>query len=87
MAYYHFVYALFSSKCNRIYIGRTSNIKARLRSHYYFANKGYTQKFRPWKLVYLEKCDSISKASSKERQLKSAKGRAFVWSVIDQKFN
>ena len=83
---YHFVYALFSTKHDRIYIGATSNIKSRLKSHYYFANKGYTSKFRPWRLVYLEKCLTKKDAYSREKQLKSAQGRIFIKSIIYKKF-
>ncbi|WP_425545334.1 GIY-YIG nuclease family protein [Gangjinia marincola] len=51
----HLVYALYSEKFDKIYIGCTSNINARLKRHYYFSNKGFTAKFRPWKLIFLEK--------------------------------
>jgi len=40
-------------------------------------NKGsstYTKKFRPWKLVYLEKFKTRSKAIIREKEIKSYKG-------------
>ena len=83
---YHFVYALYSKKNNKIYIGRTSNIKARLMSHYYTGHKGYTIKFRPWKLIFLEKCDSLADSIIREKQLKSARGRDMIWKLIQSKY-
>ncbi|MEP5610768.1 MAG: GIY-YIG nuclease family protein, partial [Cyclobacteriaceae bacterium] len=82
---YHFVYALYSRKFDKIYIGRSSNIKARLKSHYYFSSKGFTSKFRPWKLIFLERCDTVSHSIVREKQLKSANGRAYIRSIILQK--
>lgn len=79
---YHFVYALYSEKHHKIYIGYSSNIKARLKSHYHHSNKGFTFRFRPWKLIYLERIENRSKGLIREKQLKSAKGRDFIWSLI-----
>ncbi|MEQ8903846.1 GIY-YIG nuclease family protein [Ekhidna sp.] len=84
---HHFVYALYSPKFNKIYIGRTSNIKARLMSHFYTGTRGFTVKYRPWRLAYLEKCRNKNEASRREKQLKSAKGRQFVWEKIQIKFH
>ena len=83
---YHFVYALYSKKYNKIYIGQTSNIKARLMSHYYTGHKGYTIRFRPWKLVFLEKYDSLADSIIREKQLKSARGRDMIWKLIQSKY-
>ncbi|MEQ9425159.1 MAG: GIY-YIG nuclease family protein [Cyclobacteriaceae bacterium] len=81
-----FVYALYSTKYNKIYIGRTSNIKARLMSHFYNGHKGYTSKFRPWRLTYLEKCQTKVESIMREKQLKSAQGRNFIWEKVKAKF-
>ncbi|WP_370086339.1 GIY-YIG nuclease family protein [Ekhidna sp.] len=83
----YFIYALYSSTYNKIYIGRTSNIKARLMSHYYTGTKGYTLRYRPWKLVYLERCEDLKTSMVREKQLKSAQGRAFVWNIIKKSFS
>ena len=48
------VYALYSSKHDKIYIGYTSDIEQRMKSHTVLANKGWTVKYRPWMLVYYE---------------------------------
>ncbi|MFO7825668.1 MAG: GIY-YIG nuclease family protein [Cyclobacterium sp.] len=46
------VYALYSEKFDKIYIGFTSDLQKRLISHNELGTKGWTIKFRPWKLVY-----------------------------------
>ncbi|MCD6556244.1 MAG: GIY-YIG nuclease family protein, partial [Bacteroidales bacterium] len=46
------VYVLYSEKYDKIYIGYTSNIEQRLLSHNKLSQKGYTVKYRPWKIVY-----------------------------------
>ncbi|MBK5278823.1 MAG: GIY-YIG nuclease family protein, partial [Bacteroidia bacterium] len=39
---------------NKIYIGFTSNLEARLLSHNQLATKGWTIKFRPWTVIHTE---------------------------------
>jgi putative endonuclease len=77
------VYALYSKEFDKIYIGFTSNIEARFYSHNVAANKGYTVKFRPWIILYSEETESKAAAMKREKQLKSAKGREFIWSLIN----
>ena len=59
------------------YVGRTSDIKARLHAH----NEGrspHTAKFKPWQLVtYLTFSDETN-AIEFEKYLKSGSGRAFA---------
>jgi len=45
------VYALYSRKYDKIYVGFTSNLEQRLISHNELSNKGWTPKYRPWELV------------------------------------
>ena len=79
------VYALYSSTFNKIYIGYTSNLAERLLSHNELATKGYTVRFRPWTVVYTEDYKTKKDAMSREKQLKSAKGREFIWDIINNK--
>ena len=76
------VYALYSENFSKIYIGFTSNLPERLKSHNYLGKKGYTRKYRPWVLVYSEVFEVKSQAMKREKELKSARGREFVWSII-----
>ena len=76
------VYVLYSEKYNKIYIGYTSNIEQRLLSHNELETKGYTSKFRPWRLIYTEVFSEKSEAMKREKQLKTAKGREFIWNLV-----
>ena len=76
------VYVLYSEKYEKIYVGYTSNIEQRLLSHNELETKGYTVKYRPWKIIYTEEFLLKSDAMRREKQLKSAKGRGFIWNLI-----
>ena len=65
----YFVYIIYSPNNDKYYKGFTTNPLARLNKH----NEGfsrYTANFRPWKLVYLEKCFDKKSALIRERKLK-----------------
>ncbi len=77
------VYVLYSETYEKIYIGYTSDLENRLLSHNKLSNKGYTVKYRPWKVVYTEEYSDKNDALKREKQLKSAKGREFIRTVIE----
>ncbi|MBT1687193.1 GIY-YIG nuclease family protein [Dawidia soli] len=72
------VYVLHSLQNDKIYIGYTSDLESRLKSHNELATKGWTVKFRPWTLVHTEVFETKTEAMRREKQLKSARGREFV---------
>ena len=76
------VYVLYSAKYDKIYIGYTSNMEQRLLSHNVLGTKGYTLKYRPWEVLYTEHFEDKSSALQREKQLKTAKGREFIRSLI-----
>jgi putative endonuclease len=76
------VYVLFSERFNKIYIGMTSNLEERIKSHNELGIKGWTKNFRPWIIVYQEEYPNKSEALKREKQLKSAAGRNFIWTLI-----
>ena len=79
-----YVYALYSSKFNKIYIGQTCDLTNRLIEH----NSGksfYTKRFIPWEIIYTEEFETRGEAMKREKQLKSQKGREFVWNIIKKK--
>jgi putative endonuclease len=79
------VYVLYSQSCKKIYIGYTSSLEERFRSHNELATKGWTIKFRPWKIVHKEIFESKADAMRREKELKSAKGREWIWHLIKDK--
>ncbi len=76
------VYVLYSENYNKIYVGYTSNIEQRLLAHNHLETKGYTLKYRPWKLIYTEVFSEKSEAMKREKQLKTANGREFIWKLV-----
>jgi putative endonuclease len=78
------VYVLYSEAFQKIYVGFTSNLAERFKSHNELATKGWTIKFRPWKIVHTEFFESKTDALRREQELKTAKGREWVWKMIDE---
>jgi len=76
------VYALYSETHHKIYIGYTSDLEARIASHNSLSEKGHTKKYRPWRVILKEEFVSKTDAMKREKQLKSAKGREFIWNLI-----
>ena len=76
------VYVLYSREFEKIYIGFTSDLETRFKSHNELGTKGWTIKYRPWIILYQEEFDSKSEAMKREKELKSGKGREFIWSLI-----
>ena len=81
------VYALYSSKFDKIYIGYSSNLPERIKSHNEFGTKGWTIKFRPWELIYSESFDNKASALKREKELKSFSGREFIRTKIIKEKN
>ncbi|MBF4518709.1 GIY-YIG nuclease family protein [Flavobacterium sp. ANB] len=78
------VYILYSGKFKKNYTGYTSNLIERFKSHNFLETKGYTLKFRPWVVIYVEFFNSKSDAMKKEKYLKAGIGREFIKSLIQQ---
>ena len=72
------VYVLYSEKFDKLYIGFTTDLHNRLLSHNHLAKKGFTVKYRPWKLMHSETFQSQKEAMRREKQLKSGQGRKWI---------
>ena len=72
------VYVLYSGSFDKIYIGFTSNLEQRFLSHNKLGKKGWTIKFRPWKIIYTEEFDDKKEALKREKELKSSRGRDWI---------
>ena len=73
-----YTYVLYSRAFDKFYIGYTSNLESRFKSHNELSVKGYTVKFRPWVIAFSEQFDSKAEAMKREKQLKSSRGRAYI---------
>ena len=80
-------YALYSPDHEKIYIGYSSDLDARMLSHNKRGKKGWTIKYRPWEVVYSQEFTTKAEAMKREKELKSAKGRAFIWEIIEKKYD
>ena len=80
------VYALYSPGYDKIYIGYTSNLEQRMLSHNKLGKKGWTKRYRPWEIIFTEGFEDKAEAMKREKQLKSAKGRDYVWDCVRQKW-
>ena len=76
------VYVLYSPKYDKIYIGYSSDVQTRFKFHNELARKGWTIRFRPWIIAHSEDFDAKTEALKREKQLKSAAGRRFIWNDI-----
>ena len=72
------VYVLYSETHNKIYIGFTADLAERFKSHNELGTKGWTVKFRPWKIVHTELFETKQAAMAREKQLKSSQGRTWI---------
>jgi len=72
-------YVLFSVQFNKIYIGFSSDIENRLIAHNHPNNKGWTRSFKPWKIIHHETFTTKAEAMKREKQLKSAQERKYIW--------
>ena len=72
------VYVLHAARQDKIYIGFSSDLEARLKSHNELATKGWTIKFRPWNLIHAETFETKREAMKREKELKSSRGRDFI---------
>lgn len=81
------VYVLYSQQFNKIYIGFTSDVNARIESHNSEKNTGYTKRYQPWAVFYTEQFETKKEAMQREKELKSSRGRNFIWNKIIREQN
>ncbi len=68
----YWVYVLYSVDFDKIYVGCTGNLEARLLSHNVNGKKGWTLRYRPWALIHKESFINKSDALAREKQLKGS---------------
>jgi putative endonuclease len=74
----HDVYVLYSEKFNKHYTGRSKDVPDRFLSHNDKAPKGFTVRYRPWKIILIEEYETVMEASTREKWLRSGVGRDFI---------
>lgn len=74
--FYH-VYVLRSKKNNKFYIGYINDLRKRFKDHN-SGKSGYTKSRGPYELIYYESYRNKEDARSRELQLKSGTGKAYL---------
>jgi len=74
----YIVYVLYSDTYDKHYTGFTSRLEDRILSHNSLSGKGYTKKYRPWRLIYQKEFNNKTDAMAYEKWLKSGVGRDFI---------
>ena len=78
------VYLLYSEKFNKTYIGYSSDVELRLQWHNELSERGWTKKYRPWKIIYLEEYGSKSEALQREKYFKTGVGREKIQQILNE---
>jgi putative endonuclease len=63
-------YTLYSVKFDILYIGFTQDLISSFHSHNSSANSGFTVKYRPWKVIYVDFFETKTAAMQREKELK-----------------
>ena len=72
------VYILKSLSSDKHYVGYTQNLISRFKSHNELSKKGFTIRYRPWQVIYVEFFNTKKEAMNREKFLKSGKGREWM---------
>jgi len=81
----YYLYIIRSLKNNSLYKGISSDWELRLRQHNNGKNQS-TKSYRPYKIVYLEKCASRQAARQREKYFKSGVGREKLKKLTNKTF-
>ncbi len=77
----YYVYILYSESGDRYYKGMSQNPERRLDFHN-TRERGYTSRYRPWKLVYTKGFQSKTDALAAERKVKGWRNRVMIERLI-----
>ena len=77
----YYVYALTTKDKDRIYVGMTTNLEARIKEHNSGKMKS-TKGYRPWFLFYFEEKHTSLAARIREKKLKSGAGKEFLRKIL-----
>lgn len=83
---FYYIYVLYNSSKNFIYIGFSENLKERVRKH----NAGEvrsTKAYQPFVLVFYEAYPTKSDAKRREKYLKSNKGKTTLITMLKDYFD
>jgi len=73
----YFLYILKSGRVEKYYTGISQNPKRRLEYHNSI-EKGFTSRYRPWKIVFVKEFSSKKEAMQMERKIKGWKSKKMI---------
>ncbi len=76
-----YTYILKSKKDGKMYTGFTKDLRKRFKQHNDNLD-GYTKGRGPFKIIYYEACENEYDARSREKYLKSGKGKRYIKSRL-----
>ncbi len=74
----HVVYVLYSLSNRKTYVGESSDLCDRFKSHNEKGTRGWTISGRPWIVIHVEFFINRSIALKREKQLKMGQGRQWI---------
>ncbi len=82
----YYVYVLLSQSNSQLYVGRTSNLKKRIKEHE-SGKVRTTNRLNPMNLVFYEAFLSNNDAIRRERYFKTSKGKSSLKQIIRESVN
>jgi putative endonuclease len=79
----YFVYIIYSSKCNKYYVGQTDSLERRIEEHNIGKGGTFSSNCIPWKLMYSEIFSTRSEAMKREKYIKAKKSRKYIEWLIN----
>ena len=80
-----YVYILQSQIDNRLYIGKTKNLRNRLNEND-FGKSAYTKKYMPWDIIYYEAHTNEKDTARRETYLKTTQGYGAIINMLREHF-
>ena len=77
----YFLYILKSKKYDKYYTGISQNPHRRLEYHNTI-EKGFTSRYRPWKIVFIKGFDSKGEAMKAEKKIKKWKSSKIIERIL-----
>jgi putative endonuclease len=81
---YH-VYIIYSTKCDKYYVGHTESLLRRLDEHNDGRGGQFSSACVPWELVYSEPFVTRAAAMKREKDIKKKKSRKYIEWLIANK--
>ena len=77
----YWVYILHSESADKYYVGMSSDPVRRTEFHN-STEKGFTSRYRPWRLVYRRELATKKEAMAVERLIKARKRKQFIADLV-----